>query len=158
MAQLVRTFTVDRPVEEVFDVLADFSTAGAWDPAMAGAVHAGGPRVGEDARFRLHVDLPGPLTVPLTYETTTYVRPSRVVHRVDSAFVRGRDNLTVRSVEGGTEVTWDAEFALRGPGALLDPMWQRGFEGIADDSIAGLVAFLQQGGTGHHPDMDPSGG
>ena len=79
MARLTRELTIDRPAEEVFDAIADFSTAQDWDPGDASATATSQPPVGAGARFDLALRM-GPLTPTFTYVTDHYERPRRVRH------------------------------------------------------------------------------
>lgn len=153
MARITRTFTVDRPADEVFDAVADFATAQQWDLGVRASAPAAGPRVGRGAGFALDVTMVGPIGLALTYRTTRYDRPRHVTHETRSLLVRGVDAISVVEADGTTSVTWDAKFDLRGPaGRLLDTVVQTGFEEVGDRAVRGLEAWLQAGGSGHAPD------
>ncbi len=149
MAHVSHIVTVQRPASEVFDALADFATAASWDPGVRSSRPVGTPRVGRGARFDLDVVVAGPVGVGLTYRTTRYDRPRHVTHETRTPLVVGVDQISVVEADGTTSVTWDAEFRLRGPGALLDPLLQTGFTGVAERAVRGLEAWLHGGGVGH---------
>lgn len=151
MARITRSFTVDRPVTDVFDAIADFARALDWDPGVRASRPAGGPRVGRGARFALDVTIAGPVGLALEYRTSRHERPSRVVHETRSPLAVGIDDVHVAEVDGTTTVTWDAQFRFRGPGQVMDPVVQKGFEGVGDRAVRGLERWLQSGGTGHTP-------
>jgi hypothetical protein len=90
-----------RQPEEAFDVVADFSSAAAWDPAVASArrLDDGPLRVG--SRFALRYRLAGPVTVPLTYEITHLERPDRVVLRTAACCTRARTTSASRPAPPG---------------------------------------------------------
>ena len=149
MAQIERVIHVQRDHEEVFDALADFSRAEVWDPGVNSAEAIEDPKVGRDARFRLKLGF-GPVSTPLVYRTTAYERPRRVVHEADNALVRGVDDITVEQDGTGARVTWRAEFRIKGPGGLADPLLAKGFENVADKAVDGLEQWLADGGVAEH--------
>jgi hypothetical protein len=142
----VATVTVVRTVaaspEEAFDVVADFTSAAAWDPGVASArrLDEGPLQVG--SRFALRYRVAGPVTVPLTYEITHLERPGRVVLRSVGLAHEGEDDVRFEEGATGTEVTWRASFRLRGPGRLLEPGLRRGFPGVAAEAGDGLQRHL----------------
>lgn len=153
MARIARTFIVERPLTEVFDALADFSTADQWDPGVRSSkVGSEGPRIGVGATWELNVLMGGGLGLDYTYQTTTYERPRRVVHQTDTWFAHGVDDVTVAGKDGAAEVTWDATFAFNGPGNWFDSLLQKGFEGAVDRAARGLENWLRAGGNGHRPE------
>lgn len=142
MARLTETAIVERPIEEVFAYLVDFSSTEEWDPGVRSArrLDAGEPGVG--SRYRLQFGV-GPTTFPLVYETVTSDPLTRIVHRTSGTVHRGVDDIQLEEVgEGRTRITWDAEFALRGPGRLVDPALRVGFGRAAKDAMEGLAAAL----------------
>lgn len=147
MARITERFHVARPVDEVFDAIADFATAAAWDPGVAAAEQVEGQRPGAGARYRLLLAM-GPSRLPFVYETMAYEPSEHVVHATDNAWAWGRDDIRLTPVEDGTVVDWTADFALKGPGRLLDPLLQRGFERVGKKAVAGLEHWLEQGGSG----------
>lgn len=153
MATIIRTFSVERPLIEVFDAIADFSQADQWDPGVrSSAVGDAGPRVGVGATWDLDVLMGGGIGLDFTYRTTTYERPGRVVHETDTWFAHGVDDVTVAGTDGAVEVTWDATFTFKGPGAWVDSFVQNGFEKIGDRAVRGLENWLRAGGNGERPD------
>lgn len=152
MASISRSFTIERPLTEVFDAIADFSSADQWDPGVrSSAVGEAGPRVGEGATWDLNVLMGAGIGVDFTYITTTWERPARVVHETDTWFVHGVDDVTVSGSDGAVHVTWNADFSFKGPGRLADPVVQKGFEKIGDRAVRGLENWLRAGGNGHTP-------
>ncbi len=150
MARLTRELTIDRPAEEVFDAIADFSTAQDWDPGVARSTATSRPPIGAGARFDLVLRM-GPLTPTFTYETDHYERPRRVRHRTAHPLAVGVDDITVTATSETTcLVIWSATFDLRGPLGLFDRGLQVGFERVADAAVDGLAAWLRAGGHARH--------
>lgn len=152
MARIVRRITVERDLTEVFDAIADFSTTADWDPGLRASEALDDPAVGMGARYMVTLDQGGPIGPRLEYLTVLYERPRRVVLRTRNRFVEGTDDVTVTS-EGNnaTTVTWQADFAVRGPiGRLVDPLLARGFQRVGEKAVRGLEAWLRDGGSAHH--------
>jgi hypothetical protein len=153
MARNIRTFTVERSLAEVFDGIADFSTAEQWDPGVRSSrPGAEGPRVGVGATWDLNVLMGAGIGLDFTYTTTGYDRPGRVVHATDTWFAHGEDVVTIAGTDGAVEVTWDASFAFKGPGRWFDALLQKGFEGVVERGARGLENWLRAGGNGHRPE------
>lgn len=152
MARITRRIPVDRPPHEVFDAIADFSTTARWDPGVRASRALDTPAVGDGARFEVTLDA-GPFGPRLTYTTRSYERPARVVLHTRSALVEGTDDVRVETDgTGGSVVTWQADFAVRGPlGSLVDPLMARGFEKVGDRAVEGLATWLRDGGEAQHP-------
>ena len=150
MAQIVRRIPVDRDATEVFDAIADFSTTARWDPGVRSSIALDDPPVGPGARFEVTLDQ-GPFGPRLTYRTEVHDRPRRVVLHTRNALVEGTDDVTVEQDGDGCVVTWQADFALRGPlGRLVDPLLARGFAKVGDKAVEGLASWLRDGGTARH--------
>jgi hypothetical protein len=155
MARFVRNLHVDRDPVEVFDAIADFAMTGIWDPGIKAARPLDDPAVGHGARFEVEAKV-GPLTPKLLYMTTTYERPRHVVLEVDSVFARGRDDITVTvGADGGADIRWDAEFALKSVGRLVNPLLAVGFRRVVDSAVDGLQHWLAAGGTAMHAPGEP---
>lgn len=150
MARIVRTVTVDRDPSEVFDAIADVSTAARWDPGVRSSRAIDDPPVGRGARFEVTLDQ-GPFGPRLEYRTEVYDRPRHVVLHTRNWLVEGTDDITVEPAGGGATITWRAQFSLRGPlGRLVDPLLARGFETVGDKAVGGLETWLQDGGQAQH--------
>ncbi len=142
MARISAPLQVPAAVEAAFDHVADFTTSAEWDPGITAARRLDDGPIGLGSRFEVRLAL-GPVTVPLVYEITTYERPHRVVLTTRGALHRGEDDVRFAATEQGTEVTWNALFALRGPGLLVDPLLGVGFRRTADKAVEGLERSLR---------------
>jgi carbon monoxide dehydrogenase subunit G len=141
VARIRETFLVPADVETAFDLVADFSSTARWDPGIRAARRLDDGAIARGSRFEVELAL-GPLGAPLTYEVTVHQRPGRVILETEGRLHRGRDDVRFRAVDGGTEVIWEAEFALRGPGRLLDPFLAVGFRRAAAGAVDGLAEAL----------------
>ena len=131
----------------MFDAIADFSTADEWDPGVAAALQVVGDHPGRHAAFELTLAM-GPLRPRFTYRTEVYEPTSRVVHATDHRLAWGRDDVTIEADGTGTRVRWTADFSLKGPGRLVDPLLQLGFNRAGAKAVEGLQRWLQNGGEG----------
>lgn len=139
-----RTFTVDRPIDEVYDYLSDFTTTEEWD---SGTVRT--TRVSGDGG------------VGTTYHNVSKffgreVEVEYVVERVVPGQVfalRGEnsgksmvahDTMTFREVPGGTEVTYAATFDFKGPWKLVAPFTKPTFNKLFDDGAKGMREALER--------------
>ena len=146
MARISEPLTLDIPQELAFDRVADFTTTAIWDPGISETRRLDDGALGVGSRFEVQ-SRQGPVTVPLVYEITTYDRPHRVVLETKGLLHQGKDDVTFESVEGGTLVTWNAQFRLRGPGRLVDPALAIGFRRVVDKAVVGLERFLRAQAT-----------
>lgn len=142
MARYTTTIPSGRPAPETFDYLAEFSNAQEWDPGVSEANPVPGSPEGVGRRFHLVNRFLG-RSVPLDYEITDYQRPHQVVLRAESSTVTSVDTITVRSVEGGTELQYDADLRLKGLLAVFDPLLRLAFNRMGDRAAAGLRRALR---------------
>jgi hypothetical protein len=141
MARIVEHFSVPAPTAQAFAYVADFTNTPEWDPMIEAASRrdAGPLRVGSAFEVALRV---GSRVIPLTY-TITELRPDeRVVLETSGWWYRGKDDVRIRSSGQGSELRWDATFALRGPLLLIDPLLAIGFRRTARSAVEGLRAAL----------------
>jgi len=142
MAHFHATFEVDRPIEEVFAEVADFSRTENWDPTVRHSRRLDGPgpiRLG--SAFEVTVDTPGrPLT--LTYEVTELRAPDRVVFEAEGSWLRARDTISLTKAAGSTRLEWDATLSLHGLAYLLDLPLHLAFQWTGARSLRGLEEAL----------------
>ena len=141
MARISKPLTLDIPQELAFDRVADFTTTATWDPGITAARRLDDGPLGVGSRFEVKLKI-GLISVPLVYEITRYERPHRVVLETKGLLYHGEDDVTFAALDGGTQVTWNALFRLRGPGRLVDPALGVGFRRVGAKAVAGLERFL----------------
>jgi carbon monoxide dehydrogenase subunit G len=141
MARIVEHFSVPVPPATAFGYVADFTNTRDWDPQIdeARRVDDGPLRAGSSFEVALRL---GSRTIPLVYTVTTYEPDAHVVLETEGSWYRGRDDVRIRPAADGSELQWDATFALRGPLRLLDPLLDLGFRRTARKAVAGLRAAL----------------
>jgi carbon monoxide dehydrogenase subunit G len=126
-----------RPLDDVFAFLSDFSTTAQWDPGVVTAERLGDQPIGEGSEFRLLARFLGRET-PLTYRIIEYDPPHAVTLLGENSSVVSRDRITLESSGEGTQVTYDADLALKGPLKFVDPLLALAFKGVGDRALAGL--------------------
>ncbi len=146
MPHFVGTVSSPLPRAEVFDYMADFANARAWDPTVVEAValDAGGPRLG--ARYRIVVKALGRETA-YEYETIEYEPPSRVVLRAETGAVVSLDTITFSETSSGTDFTYDAKLELKAVLRVFELPMRLGFARLAGNAKAGLERELGAGST-----------
>jgi len=123
--------TIDAPVEEVFDLVADERNEPRYNPRIVSADKLTDGPVAEGARF---------VAVPkgmggrgrMTLEVRKYDRPHRLHNRIRSSYMRVDGTLTFRGTGGSTVLRWDWDMRLVGPMRVLTP----------------VLALVGSGGTG----------
>lgn len=141
MARYVGTIITSKPAEEVFAYMADFTSVEEWDETVTKAVHTGGPKAGLGARFSVTFKFAGRENT-FDYETTEFEEPHRLLLRAESGTVVSLDEVTVREVAEGTELTYDANLEPKGLMKIVDPVLGLLFKRLGDQAAAGLAREL----------------
>lgn len=141
MAHYRASIDVQRPREEVFAYLSDFSTSREWDPGVVEAERLNGQAVGEGAEFRLVAEFLGRKN-ELVYRIVEYNPPYAVTFLGENAAIVSRDRITFESIAWGTQVTYDADLALKGVRRIADPLLALAFNRVGDRALAGLRRTL----------------
>ena len=142
MARYTGTVTSPRPIEEVFDYLADFSRVTDWDPSSVKSLALDRTEPRKGSRYAVTSRFLG-REVPLTYETVELERPDRVVLRGESDSVVSVDEISFRKLaDGGTEVTYYADLRLKGARKLVDPVFGFFFRRLCERARARMHEVL----------------
>lgn len=138
--KLRKTVVVDRPLQAVFDYLADFTTTTEWDPGTVSTVREQGDG-GVGTAYRNTSEFLG-RTTELRYVVQELVPAQRIRLRGENKTVAATDTMTFRQVDDGTEVTYAAEFALKGPARFLTPLLRPALERLGRQAETGLRQAL----------------
>ena len=141
MAHYRAALETQRPREEVFAYLSDFSTTAEWDPGVVQAERVNGAGVGKGSEFRLVAQFLGRKT-PLTYRIVEYEPPHAVTLLGENSTVISRDRITFEPTARATRITYDADLALKGPRRIADPLLRLAFSRVGDQALAGLKRTL----------------
>ena len=116
---------IDRPIEEVFDFVADERNEPKYNPEMKVAEKVTDGPIGAGTKFRsVMAGRGGP--AEMTIEFTEFDRPFRIVETTHVSNVMVIDGeLRFEPVAGGTKMTWLWELHPQGIYKLLGPMIRR---------------------------------
>jgi carbon monoxide dehydrogenase subunit G len=140
MVHVVRTFTVERPVDVVVTYLADFGNAAQWDPGTVECTRADDGPVAVGSTWNNTSKVLG-LTAHLTYRLDR-LDPGHVVFVGENTkgTATSTDDITVRpGAEGGTsEVTYDATIVFHGLAKVAEPVMRLEFEKLGNQTATGI--------------------
>jgi hypothetical protein len=125
-------WTADR----AYDYLADLEHFEDWDP---GTVRA--EQVAPDA-YDVTVKTFG-REMTLRYEVVEAAPPRHLRLVAQTRTLRLVDEITIEDASAGCVVTYDATLTLKGPLAILSPLFAPGFKRTVDRGAAGLRTALE---------------
>ena len=141
MARYVGRILTPKPADEVYDYMADFTSVEQWDETVTEAKLIGNQQPGKGARFSVTFKLAGRENT-FEYETIEAERPLRFLLRAESGTVVSLDEVTVREVAEGTELTYDAKLEPKGLMKVADPVLGLLFKRLGDNAAKGLAREL----------------
>ena len=121
MAHIAGEVTIDAPVEEVFDMVADERNEPRYNPRIVRAEKVSDGPVGRGARFVAEpksMDAKGEMTL----EILEYDRPHRLRNLVRSSYMQVDGTLAFEDVDGATRLKWDWDMGLVGSMRVLSPV------------------------------------
>jgi carbon monoxide dehydrogenase subunit G len=132
---------VARPPDEAFAYVADFTTVAEWDPGIHASHKVSGDG-GIGTVYDVQADFRGK-TVPFTYTVTAFERDRRIVLDGVGEKATSLDTILFEPAgDGGTRITYTADFRLKGALRLVEPFLGRTFTNLAERALAGLEAAL----------------
>ncbi|MGN0063010.1 MAG: SRPBCC family protein [Nocardioides sp.] len=139
--KIERTVTSSRPAAEVFAYLSDFTTTEEWDPGTIRTTRVSGD--GGVGTVYANVSQFRGRPTELTYEVT-HLEPERLIRlRGENRTVLAEDTMTFTPTStGGTDVTYTAQFTLKGVARLAAPFLAGAFRALGDEAEQGLCAAL----------------
>ena len=126
----------DKPLDAVFDYLADFTTTTDWDPGTVVTVNQHGD--GGVGTTYLNTSTFLGRRTQLTCTVREFVPGERIRLRGENKTVTAVDTMTFRRVGAGTEVTYTAEFTFKGPARLLAPLLRPAFGRLGNNAQTGM--------------------
>jgi Polyketide cyclase / dehydrase and lipid transport len=152
MATIAGEILINRPVDEVFDFVADERNEPRYNPRMVTAEKLSAGPVGLGSWFRAETTTLG-RRVPMTIELTGFEPTRRIdsVTRLPGMDIRGR--LVFESAPGGTRMSWTWDLEPHGPLRLLGP----GIEPIGRRQEAQIWGSLKRVLEGTTPASDGGG-
>jgi uncharacterized protein YndB with AHSA1/START domain len=145
--RLRRTVTVQKPLEDVFAYLSDFTTTTEWDPGTVRTVRtAGSGAIGTE--YQNTSTFAGRKT-QLTYVVQDLVPNRRIALRGENKTVIAEDTMTFSEVGSDpalsqTEVTYTADFTFKGINKLIAPFMKPAFTRLGNEAENGMAAALDR--------------
>ena len=121
MIRIEGEIVIERPVEEVFDFVADARNEPRYNPRMLRAEKLTPGPIGLGTRFRDEVKLMG-RPAEIAIEIVGYERPRRLTDSIHLSTMDIRGGLTFDTVPAGTRMRWSWELLPRGIFKLLAPL------------------------------------
>ena len=137
-----RVVTVDQSVETVFAYLSDFETTTEWDPGTVSTVKVEGDG-GPGTKYRNTSSFAGRET-ELEYVVQQLEAGKVFQLRGENKTVSALDTMTFRPADGGTEVTYRAEFEFKGVTRLIEPLFKSQFKKLGDEAEQGMREALSK--------------
>ena len=121
MSRVRGSLEIARPVEAVFDFVADQSNEPTYNPEMTASVKVTDGPIGVSTRFEASVLSRGK-PLPVTVEFTGFDRPRRIDSRntMPGAIVEG--HMQFDPIPTGTRMSWDWTMTMGGLGRLAGPL------------------------------------
>lgn len=121
MSRVRGNLDIARPVEVVFDVVADPRNEPSYNPTMISATKVTSGPVGVGTRFEATVLRRG-ASLPITIECTRFHRPHRVDSRSVMAGATVEGHLQCDPIAEGTRLSWDWTVTVTGAARLVGPL------------------------------------
>nr|MDT0656409.1 SRPBCC family protein [Micromonospora sp. DSM 115978] len=144
MINIAGEITINAPVDEVFDLVADGRNEPRYNPRMVRAEKVSAGPVGPGARFVVEPRGTG-TKGQMTMTILEYDRPRRLHNVVRSSYLRVDGTLTFEQVAGGTRLRWDWATRLRGPMRLLSPVLALAGPAWERRNWVGLKEYVESG-------------
>lgn len=147
MSKISGDITIGRPVEVVFDYVADQTNEPHYNPAMVRSEKLTAGPVGIGTRFRAAVRSVG-RTVEMLIEYTEYQRPRLLASRTSMHQADIEYTLTFEPVIGGTRMRWSGRLRPKGFSRLVGPLITRVGERQEQRNWEGLKRLLENASVG----------
>ena len=141
MISLRETITVDRPIDECFDYVADFRTTAEWDATAFRTEKLSDGPVGLGTRFSVRCKLPVG-SIELLYTITEFEPPHLVTLQAESWLFEALDSITFSEKNGRTEIVYSADFSYRMPLAAVEGALEAGMQRMGRSALQGLQRAL----------------
>lgn len=136
------TVITRRPIDEVFDYLADFSSVAEWDPSIPRARRLDSGEVEKGSRFEVIFRILG-REQRLVYRVLEITRPRHVRLRAETDGVTSTDTIELEAIRGGgTRIGYNADLGLKGRLRLAELPMRLFFRWIGDRGRRGLEEAL----------------
>ena len=141
MATLTFSSVIERPADEIFDLLADIRRNPEWCPAFTGSKKLTDGPVGPDAVFRTSMRGMGDLQIRIT----RYERPRRIWFTTSAKAAEIRHNFVFMHGGGGTHIEQEIDVRPRGILTMVAPVMALMLRRSVRSNTAALKAYLERG-------------
>ncbi len=121
MAEIAGEIVISRPVEEVFDFVADERNEPKYNPEMRRPFKITSGPIGTGTRFTA-MHMSGGRTDVMTIEVTQYDRPHRLASRTVMSWAEIRGALTFDAAGAGTRMRWAWTVRPKGARRVMAPI------------------------------------
>ena len=141
--RLHETRQIDRPLEEVFGYVADFSNLADWDPGISSSRAIGDDAPAVGTKYEVVASF-GSREIPMQYEITELEPNRRVVLIGTGKPLDAVDTIVFESRNGGTWVDYTADFAFKGLIRFLAPLMSPLMNRVGQRAVDGMVQALSR--------------
>jgi uncharacterized protein YndB with AHSA1/START domain len=142
MVDIEGEILIDRPVEEVFDIVADERNEPNYNPRLLWVEKLSSGPIGRGTRFRAATKAIG-RSAEMTIEFTEYERPRHLASSTHMPTMEIQGALTFDPVPEGTRMRWSWELQPRGILRLLTLLIARMGERQEETIWAGLKQYME---------------
>ncbi len=136
---LDETIQVERPLNEVFAYVSEFSRIEEWDPAVRRGTKLteGAPGVGSEYRIDMRAGF------SLLYRVVEFEENARMLMTVESRFFTAAEEILFEATDDGTRVRYIAKFDFPAPLAAFNRLYPGAMDRIGKRAMAGLKKALE---------------
>jgi dehydrogenase/reductase SDR family protein 12 len=136
---LDETIEVERPLNEVFAYVSEFSRIEEWDPGVARGhkLTPGAPAVGSEYRIDMKAGF------SLHYTVIEFEPDARMLMTVDSKVFTAREEILFAGTGSGTSVRYIAKFNFPTPLAVANRLYPAGMDKVGKSTMEGLKRALE---------------
>ncbi|GAB3532115.1 SRPBCC family protein [Arthrobacter tecti] len=131
----------DLSPERAFAYLSQFEHTSEWDPGTPVVEKRSQGPVAVGHRYHAEAEFRGKRN-PIEYEVIE-LEGNHIKLRGENKSVTAFDSIDVKPDGTGCEVTYTAEFAVKGPAKILQPFLKPAFNSLRDPALNGLKQKLQ---------------
>jgi uncharacterized protein YndB with AHSA1/START domain len=142
MVRIQGEITIDRPVDEVFDFVADERNEPRYNPRILRVAKLTSGPIGQGTRFRAETTTMG-RTAGIAIQYTAYQRPRRLASSIHMSAADIQGTLIFNPTASGTRMGWTWDLRLRGWYRLLTPIIARWGWRLEQATWASLKQFLE---------------
>jgi Polyketide cyclase / dehydrase and lipid transport len=142
MVKIEGSTVIARPVEDVFDFVADERNEPKYNPRMIRAEKATPGPIGKGTRWLATIESRG-RPLDMTMEVTDYTRPTRIGTLTSMSTAEIRGSVTFKPDPAGTKMRWSWELRPKGVFRLMGPIIARIGRRQEAEIWAGLKRHLE---------------